>query len=350
MGPLPSLSLPPAWDGSYPYLTTTVSDTGAGTTTFETAIRMVQPKVLSDVSANEFQVDLHTGRFLLRQTDFFIADALPLLLTRTYRAWDPRIAQFGVGTTHSYDVCPSGSRYTYVDLNLEDGRQIHFPRISEGTGYADAVFRYDETASELFGSQITWNGDGWTLGLRDGRHFLFPEAYRAKTCAEGALYEIQDSEGHRIKLKRDNQRNVVQLISPTGLILNFKYDEFHRITEAADDSKEIRKYSYDSSGHLFQVADATEPIYRFEYTSLLDSPGYDHYLMTSAFNRSGKVLLRNLYHDGMVSEQVLGNGEHISYQYVFKGGNVVETIVTTKNGSRKLFFEGGILIHEESSR
>lgn len=140
-----------------------------------------------------------------------------------------------------------------MDLNLEDGRQIHFRRISKGTGYADAVFRYDETSSECYGARIAWNGDGWTLTFRDGRHFLFHEAYYSKSFAQGAAFEMQAPEGHHVQLKRDKQRNLERLISPAGRTINFKYDEANRIVEATDDAGNLRRYSYDSAGHLFRT-------------------------------------------------------------------------------------------------
>src|ERR1035438_1601701 len=109
--------------------------------------------------------------------------------------------QFGPGTNHPYDICPTGTRfpYTYMDLNLEDGRQIHFRRISKGTGFADAVFRHENTSSEFYGAQIAWNGDGWTLDFRDGRRFLFPEAYQAKNYAQGAPTEMRNADGHPLQ-------------------------------------------------------------------------------------------------------------------------------------------------------
>jgi len=120
--------------------------------------------------------------FILRQTDLFVPDSVPLSLTRTYRVWEWDTRAFGAGTNHPYDICPTRTRFPYIlDLNLEDGRQIHFPRISSGTGYADAVYRHDETLSEFYGAQIAWNGDGWTLDFVDHRKFIFPEAYNAKS-------------------------------------------------------------------------------------------------------------------------------------------------------------------------
>lgn len=287
--------------------------------------------------------------FVVRQTDLFIPDVIPILLTRTYRDWDSYSRAFGKGGNHPYDVCPTGTRfpYTYMDLNLEDDRQIHFRRISEGTGYADAVFGHDQTASEFYGAQMAWNGNGWTLDFRDGRQFLFPEAYHAKSYAQGAPYEIRDARGHRLKLLRDDQRNLEQVVSPSGRTITFKYDGADRISTAVDDAGNIRKYSYNATGHLEAVADGSHVLYRFEYVDLLHSSGYDPYLMTRITNEKGHVLLQNSYEIGRVSAQQLANGDVYKYDYIFVKNEIVETIVNGPNGKVRFFFEHGRFLREE---
>jgi YD repeat-containing protein len=215
-----------------------------------------------------------------------------------------------------------------MDLNLEDGRQIHFRRISEGTGYADAVFRHDGTSSEFYGAQIAWNGNGWNY-------------------AQGAPFEMQDANGHRIQLKRDEHRNLEQLISPSGRTITFKYDNLDRVINATDNIGNVRKYSYDSTGHLETVSDASHLLYRFEYASILHEPGYDPYLMTAVINGRGRVLLQNTYRDGSrVSQQRLANGDVYRYDYIFAKNEIVETIVNGPDGERKLFFQHGIFVKE----
>jgi len=352
---LPFTDSPPAWNGAYPFLIITPADLASDHVEFKSSIALIKPTVRHDSPVNEFQVDLHSGMFVLRQTDLFVADALPLSLTRTYKGWDfeSRARAFGSGTNHPYDICPTGTRfpYTYMDLNLEDARQIHFPRISKGSGYADAVFRHSETASEFYGAQIAWNGDGWTLDFRDGRCFLFPEAYRSKTFAQGAPYEMRDANGHRVQLKRDQQRKLEQLISPAGHTITFKYDGADRIIEAADEAGNVRKYAYDSTDHLQSVADASHVLYRFEYASLLHLAGYDPYLMTAVMDGEGKVLLQNIYNDsdgGRISEQKLANGDVYRFEYIFVKQDIVETIVTDPVvGRRKFFFQHGVFTRKE---
>ncbi len=351
---LPFTGSAPAWNGSYLFLTISPVDSDSDRAEFKSSILLIKPTIRHDSPINEFQVDLHLGMFVLRQTDLFVSDVMPLALTRTYRGWDydKGEREFGAGANHPYDICPTMTRfpYTYMDLVLEDFRQIHFPRVSKGTGYADAVFRHTDTSSEFYGAQMAWNGNGWTLDFRDGRRFLFPEAYYAKTFAQGAPLEMQDGEGHRIQFKRDQQRRLEQLTAPSGHTITFKYDEADRIVEAIDDAGNLRKYSYDLTGHLESVSDASRLVYRFEYAPLLHLAGYDPYLMTAVFDGRGKMLLRNIYNDsdgGRVSEQRLANGDVYRYAYIFVKQEIVETIVDGPMGKSKFFFKHGIFTKEE---
>lgn len=349
---LPFTDSPPAWNGSYPFLLISPLNPGSEHVKFKSSIVLVKPTVRHDSPINEFQVDLHSGIFVLRQTDLFVSDVMPLSLTRTYAGdFDNRARAFGAGANHPYDICPLGTRfpYTYMDLMLEDFRPIHFSRISRGTGYADAVFRHDATSSEFYGAQIAWNGDGWTLSFSDGRRYLFPEAYNSKTFAQGAPVEMQAADDRRIQLKRDKQRKLEQLISPSGHTITFKYDGAGRTIEATDDAGNVRKYSYDSSDHLETVRDASHLLYRFEYT-LFHFAGYDPYLMTAVVDAKGKVLLQNIYKDtdaGRISEQRLANGDVYRYEYIFVKREIVETIVDGPSGKKKFFFQGGIFTKEE---
>jgi hypothetical protein len=346
---LPAPDSKPDWNGSYPYLVISLSNLKSSEANFKSSITLNTPSLRHDSPMNESQVDLHSGRFVLRQTDFFIPGDPPLALVRTYTVWDGSTRAFGSGTNHPYDICPTGSRnpYTYMDLNLEDDQQVHFRRISKGTGWADAVYRHDETSSEFYGSQIAWNGDGWTLDFRDGRRFFFPEAYHATNYAQGAPLRMCDARKQCVELRRDERRNLQQVISPSGSIINFKYDQTNRIIEAQSDSGDIRKYSYDSSGHLDTVADGSHLLYRFQYTALLHSPGYDSYLMTAILDGRGNVLLKNDYHDGRVSQQTTHNGAIYRYDYLFVQREIVQTWVEDSMGRRKFYFQSGRFLKEE---
>jgi YD repeat-containing protein len=344
---LPFSPLAPAWDGSYPYLT--ISEIKGKPGRFETSISLVKPTIHHDSALNEFQVDLHSGMFLLRQTDLFVADSVPLNLMRTYRVWEWQSRAFGSGTNHPYDIAPTGTHnpYTYMDMNLEDGRPIRMRRVSKGGGYADAVFRHEATSSEFYGALVKWNGNGWTMDLADGSQFLFPDSYMATRYAQGAPYEIRDGAGHVVRLERDQRRNLRHLISPSGHTISFEYDKDDRIISATDDSGNFRKYAYDSSGHLQSVSDGSHTLYQFEYSPLMHARGYDPYLMTAIRNGRGDLLLQNIYEHsdgGRVSQQRLKNGEVYRYEYLWgKNNEAVETIVNGPFGTKRFFFQNGIL-------
>jgi YD repeat-containing protein len=225
-------------------------------------------------------------------------------------------------------------------LNLEDYRQIRFPRISKGTGYADAVYRHSETASEFYGAEIAWNGNGWNLIFQDHSEFRFPESYNAKNFAQGAAMEMRDAKGHRIDLKRGAARNLDTLTSPSGHTIDFKYDSASRIIEARDDADNVRKYTYDSHGYVETVSDGTKILYRFGYEKLRRSPGPDLYLMTNVTDGSGRELIHNWYEeDGRVSKQRLADNQTYLYDYLFDSKyEVTEATVTLPTGETKRFF------------
>ena len=337
----------PTWDGSYPSMV--ISPVyGSQRVKFKASITLTAPTTRHDAPVNQFEVALDSGMFKLRQTDIFIADAMPLALTRTYRVWDQYDRAFGIGGNHPYDICPTGTRfpYTYQDLNLEDGRQVRFPRISKGTSFEDAVFRHGDSAAEFFDARDAWNGDGWTMTFRDGSQFIFPEAYLAKSYAQGAPMEMRDGKGNRVQLKRDKVRNLQLLISPSGHTIRFAYDDANRIVKAWDDAGTVRRYTYDFGGHLRSVEDGTHVLYSFQYRRLMGERGYDPYLMAEILDGNGATLLQNSFRDGSrVSEQRLADGEVYRYDYVFDAQHkIIATLVTLPSGKVKRFlFKDGIL-------
>jgi hypothetical protein len=69
------------------------------------------PALHNDAAIEQYEVDLRSGRFTLRQTDMFVPDNMPLTLTRGYRLWDQQSRAFGVGGNHVYDIFPYGDRF-----------------------------------------------------------------------------------------------------------------------------------------------------------------------------------------------------------------------------------------------
>src|SRR4051812_1056806 len=193
------------------------------------------PALHNDDDIEQYEVDLRSGLFVLRKTDLFIRDSMPLALTREYHLGDQHSRGFGIGCNHAYDIFPVGDRfpYTYMDLILGDGASVHYNRISEGSSYVDFVNEHRGTPATVFEkSQIRWNADHWDLTFQDGRLYSFPEAYHARRPVDGALVGMRSPNGEKIKVVRDAKHNLMSLASPHGHQIRFTYDDADRVTQA----------------------------------------------------------------------------------------------------------------------
>lgn len=326
----PVRNVPTQWDGSYPVVVVKIISGTSHKPKLEDSISSRTLSVQHNDPVNQFEVDLRSGMFVLRQSDFFVPAAIPLNLVRTFRPWDEESRAFGIGANHPYDICPVGTRnpYTYIDLYLEDGNPIHFDRVSKGVGYADAVYKHYGSSPEFNEAKIEWNGNGWRLRFNDGSAYTFPEAYYAKNFAQGAPIEIQDAKGNRLVMHRDAERNLKQIESSPGRQIVFDYDKAARIIKATDNLGDIREYSYDNSGHLVSVSDQNGILYRFSY---------ERDEMTAIFDHAGNPIVQNRYRDGRIFEEKLFNGKMYRYDYLQGAGDVGDTIVMLPNGKSKQF-------------
>lgn len=333
----------PEKDGSYLAFVVRVMSKPFERPQLSNTIQTIKPTLRHDTAVNEFELNLQTGVFVLRQTDIFIPGSYPIALTRTYRSFASYTGGFGKSAAHPYEIWPTGTRnpYTEMNLNLEDGSQIYYSRISAGTGYTDAVYRHDQTSSEFYASQIFWNGDGWTLRLADLRKILFPEAYNAKTIAQSAPIEMDDAAGNRILLQRDSQRNLQTLVSAAGRKITFNYNDSGQIVEAKDDQGHSRRYKYEPTSHIGTVLDGEQPVYRFAYERLLDTPGFDSFAMTEISDGAGREILRLVYdRSGRVVSEKLAGGETFQFEYGYindNGSAKQETIVIPPSRKRSIF-------------
>ena len=160
-------------------------------------------------------VDLGTGLFILRETDLVLPDVLPVALMRTHR-WGTThegVRPFGFGSAHPYELfLVFDSQFQAMDLILPDGGQVHYPRITPGTGTTNVVFEHTATPSIFFKSRIKEVKDRWELTLNDGATYTFTMGSIPR------LLSIEDRYGNSISIarRRGDQRKVTQLISPNG--------------------------------------------------------------------------------------------------------------------------------------
>jgi YD repeat-containing protein len=280
--------------------------------------------VLNRERVDRFEADLRYGAFVLRQSDLFLNDVFDVPLTRAYDSqdWDD-VRAFGLKSNHSYDIAPSGSRwpYTYITLNLEDSDFIYFKRISEGTGYADAVFMHTETSTPFYKATIAWNGSGWTLRRSDGSEIHFPESYNAKTRAEGAPFDFVDPAGNKLQLNRDRQRTLKEIRTPHGRWLRLQHDNQARIIRAEDDGGTSVQYGYNQAGLLTDVKSSSGAARHYVY---------DRSFMSDVLDERGQLLVHNLYQGRVLIGQEFANGDMYGYRYTWSpNGYYADTVVVT---------------------
>ncbi|WP_029922947.1 RHS repeat-associated core domain-containing protein [Nevskia soli] len=289
-------------------------------------------------------VDCSTGLFLNEETDFRIPDVMPVVLRRSYRPQDSASRAFGVGTNLSYDMFMVGDMnpYTYQDLILPDGGRIHYPRISAGTSWTDAVYQNVSTPGKFYGSVLKWDlstGYAWTLTLKDGTVYSFADEAGSTSARAGAVRAISDRFGNTLTLTRDGNYNLTQVTSPNGRHLNFIYDSSNRVTQASDDLGRTSAYTYDAIGRLIKV---TDPAGYFEqYTYDANSN------MLTVTDKRGNLMVTNTYDgNGRVSKQTYADSTTLLFAYTVGGnGKVTQTDITDQRGivHREIFTSSGYL-------
>lgn len=299
--PLPQL------DGAYPCVFANVAATRVSPALGKCTIPVGQ-----EGNVDRFEADFRDGNFVMRETDLRIYDVFDVPLTRSYRSrnWaanNPAQA-FGRNTSHPYDIAPVGTRnpYTWQLLVLEDGEFLYFNRISQGTGYSDALYMHAETSTRFYKATQQWNGNGWTMKLADGSEILFPESYLAKNMAQGAPVEMRDPHGNRLQLIRDAQRNLKEIRTPHGHWIKFDYDQSSRITRAATDAGDSAQYLYNADGMLTTVSYSNGQQRHYQYQNAL---------MTQVSDQAGRILVQNTFDRGLLKQQKFEDGSTFSYSY-----------------------------------
>jgi YD repeat-containing protein len=329
------LAAKPRSQDNYPCLLISRPDARAQSTKLSARVTWCEPSLLNAEEIEEYEIDLRSGGFVLRQTDLFAADVMPLALTRTYRLWDTTKRAFGIGANQPYDIFPYGSRFPYAYMNvlLADGNIVHYNRISEGTSYVDAVFEHTGTPETVFDkSRVSWNRDHWDYRFQDGRLYQFPEAYYSKRGAEGALVAMCDAQGNKLMLVRDAAKNLVRISSPGGHSFHLAYDGANRIIRAIDETGTKAEYTYNPAGMLADVQRNGATLWRF---------GYGVMGMTAMGDSQSKNVLAIEYEKGRVGNVKLGDGRIFRFSYLFDSKrDITESSVCTNGKLATFRFDG----------
>jgi RHS repeat-associated protein len=244
-------------------------------------------------------VDLNSGLYVMRKTDLYLHDVMPLALTRTYRPSDNNSYAFGIGTSDSYDLrLWSTNNYHEADLIMPGGSRVHYVCAQSCVLGAGILYRATSTPGVFFGSTITYE-NGWNLRLRTGLTYHFPDL--------APLAWIRDRFGNQITITRD-ANTLSQVSSPHGHWISFAHDSHNRITQAHDDSGRTVKYEYDSSGRLAKVTDVAGGATSYTYDS-------KNQLLSVIDPRQVTYVTNHYDANGRVDQQQTGDGAIYKYSY-----------------------------------
>lgn len=278
-----------------------------------------------------------SGLFLHSRTDIQLSDALPLNLTRTYRADDALVRPFGVGMTHNYAMFvqnPQPGTYNAIELVLPNGARRHFPRTGGTSLHTDFVWTHTATPGMFHQATITApfdpiRGELWRMQLKDGTVYDF-HAYT------GVLQRVTDRFGNRLDFIA-NAGRTQRIVTNSGRYIDFTYDTSGRITEIRDIAGRAWTYSYNANGYLTNVGypDGTSEQYTYSTPppAVPPAPPQPGRLLTVR-DRRGNTMVTNVYDgNGRVSQQTLADGAVYQFAYTLdNAGKVTQTDITNPRG------------------
>jgi RHS repeat-associated protein len=269
-------------------------------------------------------VNLSTGLFVLRNTDLFLPDVIPIALTRTYMHRDHTVRPFGIGASHPYAMFLwSANAFQEANLVQADGSEIHYIRVSPGVGFEDAIFETTETPTEFYKSRMVWNGNGWDLTLKNGTVYVFGE--------NAPLQEIRDRNGNRLLISYSNGQagNIMRITSPNNRWIAFTYDASNRITQVTDNIGRTVSYAYNTSGELVSVTDPGGGVTQYTYEA------DNSHRMIALQDARGNVVLENYYDQNRVARQEVGGEDNLyRFSYTVNGnGIIIQTDVIDPRGT-----------------
>ena len=273
-------------------------------------------------SAHVFRANLETGLFIDRTEDFRLPGEYPLTFTRTYRNRDNTSRSFGIGASDSLDIFLVGQMGVYVDLIYEHGGRLHFVHSRPRPGELGDAYRAN-------GATALYNGDGWTVTMRDGSKLYFPYRPQALGYNVTVLTGFTDPVGHKYEMERNSLGELLSVTTPSGEWMHFERDTEHRVHRISDSSGRVVTYDYNPRGCLSKVTDSdghTESYtYDDKFQLLTVALGSDNPVLTNEYDITGKIL-----------SQTMSTGERFLYHYTSdpqgRGTATVPDVITDPRG------------------
>ncbi len=245
------------------------------------------PQPTSEATMTSFQ---HSREMTLaaRDCEVLLLDAstdvaLPfwdigLHFTRRY-LYDPyaesATSTFGYGWSHQYELRLQEDTDGSISI-VGAGRALgSFRRVSEG--------RYEPPAG--LHARLTRDSDGsFRLLLGSGDHWHFNNDLISDA--------IVDSNGHRLKMKHDEEGVLTSVEDESGQHLRFQYDDAGRLAGVQDSLGRFMTYRYSDSGDLTSVtaADGREKRYRYDKEHRLTEIGWGSHWKQLGYDEDGRLM------------------------------------------------------------
>lgn len=247
-------------------------------------------------------VNTTTGNFVEPETDLgFTGASASLALTRMYNSLDEHVGLFGPGWASVLE--------TRLELDDEgasfvgaDGRQIRFPRASDGW-------------ERGVGENRWLVAEGNRLVVRDNR------GGRIDFTPSGVWLGERGGPGTGVRVERDADGLISRLVHDRGRWIDVEYLAGRVVVARSSDGRRV-EYSYDDRGRLVAVTDAVGTR-RYGWD--------DHDLVLTVTSAAGVVEVENTYDERRrVVEQVSPHGRAVRFAYL--PGRV--TVVSDHDGSR----------------
>jgi YD repeat-containing protein len=282
-----------------------------------------------DESLELFEVDLGTGLFIDKHTDFSLPDTIPIQFQRVTRDGQRFPRGFGWSGTHNYDDYLWSTDDIEISAIHADGSRDNMVRVPRWLPILSLV-KYVDTDYSGKHYEMHWYNS--PFGHFDVKRFDGEtKAYlpsTAKSCAY--LTGIHSAQGQELKFDRDASRKLTRLTSPNGSWLRLSYGPADHIIEIDDSRGRIVRYDYDEHNRLTSVTYPSGEVYHYEYDNT-------QHLLTFSVAPDAKtaprLLLRNEYENGRITKQSFADGSAYTYNYTVGSDNsVTAAVVRTPDG------------------
>jgi YD repeat-containing protein len=241
-------------------------------------------------------INVTNGNMYLQQSDYQLPSVgYGLSVARTYNSDSQRIGLFGRGWSTAYDESIVAYDNNLLRFNHGGGRAIYFGRAVGSSGAFTSVI-------EDFHAQLTQNGSGFTLVLKDGSVQQFNSG--------GKLLSLTDRNGNTTALSYGGNGFLSSVTDPFGRVLTITTNGSGQVSSISDSLGTVATYTYGGSNELLSVTYADNSGFNFSYDGSLR--------LTTATDALGNIVESHTY-DGQgraITSEKQGGVDHYSLSYV----------------------------------